>query len=269
MNQLTIATSEADAAAAEVFERHHAQLIGQLSMRAETLVALTRDGRSDQAETARIDLVAWARAELLPHARAEEDTLYGVAAADPQARLLVAAMLAEHKVITDLVDRLSVAKDALDAAATASRLSAIVESHVAKENDQLLQFLIGSPEASVAELLAGMHELLQSPGSHDVEGREESHAESDAAGHTCSCGEAGGDGHPELDARTIPHAIRHATIFGALDSVRPGHGLVLVAPHDPLPLLAQIEERSPRAFTVDYLERGPEKWRLSFVRGTA
>ena len=41
---------------------------------------------------------------------------------------------------------------------------------------------------------------------------------------------------------------------------------MLVAPHDPLPLLAQIEQRSPGAFRVDYVERGPEAWRLTFLR---
>ncbi|HEX6517716.1 MAG TPA: DUF2249 domain-containing protein [Nocardioidaceae bacterium] len=78
-----------------------------------------------------------------------------------------------------------------------------------------------------------------------------------------------GPGYPELDARAVPHAIRHATIFGALDAVRPGGGMVLVAPHDPLPLLDQVEQRFPGAFDVDYLERGPEAWRLSFVRRTS
>ena len=71
---------------------------------------------------------------------------------------------------------------------------------------------------------------------------------------------------PELDARAVPHAIRHATIFGALDSVGPGSGMVLVAPHDPLPLLEQLEQRSPGLFSIDYLERGPEAWRVRFVR---
>ena len=85
-------------------------------------------------------------------------------------------------------------------------------------------------------------------------------------GGQCSCGEVDGAEYPELDARAVPHAIRHATIFGALDGVAPGGGMVLVAPHDPLPLLAQIEQRSPRAFEVRYVERGPEAWRLAFVR---
>ena len=49
--------------------------------------------------------------------------------------------------------------------------------------------------------------------------------------------------------------------------MRPGGGPVLIAPHDPLPLLAQIERRAPGVFAVDYLERGPQDWRLQFVRG--
>ncbi|MEX0429336.1 DUF2249 domain-containing protein [Nocardioides sp. DS6] len=85
-------------------------------------------------------------------------------------------------------------------------------------------------------------------------------------GHTCSCGEHDPAGDPELDARVVPHAIRHATIFGALDGVRPGAAMVLIAPHDPLPLLAQVEQRDPGAFEVSYLERGPEAWRLRFAR---
>ena len=91
-------------------------------------------------------------------------------------------------------------------------------------------------------------------------------AEGGCGVHACACGEVDGPGHPELDARTIPHAIRHATIFGALESVAPGRGLELLAPHDPLPLLAQVEQRWPGTFSVTYRERGPETWRLVFLR---
>lgn len=61
----------------------------------------------------------------------------------------------------------------------------------------------------------------------------------------------------------MPHALRHATVFGALDAVPEGSAMVLVAPHDPLPLLAQIEGRGPGTVSVEYLARGPEAWRLS------
>ena len=83
----------------------------------------------------------------------------------------------------------------------------------------------------------------------------------------CGCGHQDGETDlPELDARAIPHAIRHGVIFGALDSLVSGGGMVLVAPHDPLPLLAQLEQRSTGLFSIDYVERGPESWRVRFIR---
>lgn len=88
----------------------------------------------------------------------------------------------------------------------------------------------------------------------------------EAHGATCACGEEDAGALPELDATVIPHAIRHATIFGALDSLATGHGLILAAPHDPLPLLRQLEKRSPEVFAVDYVQRGPEVWKLRFIR---
>ncbi|GGW91991.1 hypothetical protein GCM10010297_12270 [Streptomyces malachitofuscus] len=67
---------------------------------------------------------------------------------------------------------------------------------------------------------------------------------------------------PELDVRDVPHALRHATVFGALGAVPAGRAMLLVAPHDPLPLLRQIEDRHPGVFAVEYRERGREAWRL-------
>ena len=84
----------------------------------------------------------------------------------------------------------------------------------------------------------------------------------------CSCG-----GHdeelPELDARTIPHAIRHGAILGSLAQLAPGRGLVLVAPHDPQPLLRQIDEQFRGSIAISYDQRGTEAdpaWRLRMVR---
>ncbi|RIK15073.1 MAG: hypothetical protein DCC50_09235 [Acidobacteria bacterium] len=82
---------------------------------------------------------------------------------------------------------------------------------------------------------------------------------------SCGCGEHDAD-IPALDARQIPHAIRHATIFGALGGLRHGQQMDLVAPHDPLPLLGQIRQLHGESVTWDYLERGPEAWTLRFTR---
>ena len=71
---------------------------------------------------------------------------------------------------------------------------------------------------------------------------------SDAEGHTCGCHEQD-TAAPELDARQIPHAIRHGAILGSLGQLQPGASLVLVAPHNPLPLLAQIDQAWPDGFS--------------------
>jgi len=84
-----------------------------------------------------------------------------------------------------------------------------------------------------------------------------------APGCGCGCSDAG---EPELDVRTIPHAIRHATVFGALTAIPAGGSLRLVAPHDPKPLLAQIADRENGAFEVTYLVPGPEAWTLRLTR---
>lgn len=255
MDAVYIASDEADARAAEAVVQHHAQLAGALALKVESLAALARAGKPLDEEV-RSDLVGWCRTELVPHALAEEGTLYRVAAQQPEGRLLVEAMLAEHKLIVSLVDDLELAIHPVSVAITAGALRVLFEAHLTKENEQVLPLLVGLPEVSVAELLGDLSELIGSSSDHGADSSEQG----------CGCHEQEATGLPELDARAIPHAIRHATIFGALDGVAPGRGLVLVAPHDPLPLLAQLEQRAPGDFAIEYLERGPESWRLSMVR---
>ena len=89
-----------------------------------------------------------------------------------------------------------------------------------------------------------------------------------ADGTACTCGEKNSE-RIVLDTRLIPHAIRHATIFGALDSNEPGASIDLIASHNPLPLLAQLEQRNPDVFSVSYLLEGPEDWALRVTRVSA
>ena len=91
----------------------------------------------------------------------------------------------------------------------------------------------------------------------------ESHEEN----HACHCGEAEG-ATPELDARLIPHEVRHAAILGALESLKPGAALILVAPHDPKPLLAQVDAKYGDGFAREYVQSGPDAWKIRFERAT-
>jgi uncharacterized protein (DUF2249 family)/iron-sulfur cluster repair protein YtfE (RIC family) len=262
MSTVTLATSSADVEAVTAVEQHHAELAGALNTMVDRLVtAASHDDAA--ADRARRELVGWCRRELLPHARAEEEAMYPAAHRREEARLLVSGMLAEHEVLAGLVDELDAATDPVRAAAAGTALKVLFASHLHKENDLLLPVLAADPEVSLADLLAGMHELLGGEPTEDHAGDD---AEEGHGAHRCGCGEETVDADPELDARVVPHAIRHATIFGALDAVTPGSALILLAPHDPIPLLAQVEQRHPGAFAVEYLERGPETWRLRFRR---
>ena len=100
-----------------------------------------------------------------------------------------------------------------------------------------------------------------------VDQRVAPHGAEHAAGHACACGEHD-EGIPELDVQTIPHAVRHAAIFGALESLIPGGALIISATHDPVPLLTQLEARHGDAFAAEYRQRGPERWRI-LIRRTA
>jgi uncharacterized protein (DUF2249 family)/iron-sulfur cluster repair protein YtfE (RIC family) len=266
MEDVVIAFSDADAVAAAAVEQHHAQMAGTLGQLVEQLVVAVSRHDADSATSAQAALVEWCENDLVPHALAEERAMYPAALSKPEARLLIEGMLAEHLVIAGLVSELATASDLVRAAAAAKALQVMFDSHLGKENDLVLPLLVSARDVSVAELLGGMHELLgaETHGDHDHEDRHTGAAGCGA--HTCTCGDVDSPGYPELDARVVPHAIRHATVLGALDAVRAGGGMVLIAPHDPLPLLAQIEQRFPNDFTLDYLERGPEAWRIAFIR---
>ena len=86
------------------------------------------------------------------------------------------------------------------------------------------------------------------------------------AGHACGCHEHD-DGTPVLDVRTIPHAIRHAAIFGAFEAIAPGSAIVLIAPHAPVPMLTQLSQRAP--IDVEYLVDGPTEWHVKVTRRAA
>lgn len=70
---------------------------------------------------------------------------------------------------------------------------------------------------------------------------------------------------PTLNASEIPHAVRHGAIHGALGTLNVGEAMILIAPHDPLPLLKEVENREER-FDVEYLKKEPEEVHIKFTR---
>lgn len=70
----------------------------------------------------------------------------------------------------------------------------------------------------------------------------------------------------ELDVRVIPPKLKHPTIHSMLRSLSSDETLRIVNDHDPRPLRFEIEADYPGSFTWEYVEQGPETWRVDIRR---
>lgn len=66
----------------------------------------------------------------------------------------------------------------------------------------------------------------------------------------------------ELDIRSVPPMNRHPMIFDRFERLQPGEGFVLINDHDPKPLYYQFQAELTGRFGWDYLESGPQTWRV-------
>lgn len=74
---------------------------------------------------------------------------------------------------------------------------------------------------------------------------------------------------PALDLRQIAPPQRHSLIFSTFAALQPGQNLELINDHDPQPLNAQFQMRSPGQFSWNYLEKGPQVWRVQIGKNAA
>ncbi len=65
-----------------------------------------------------------------------------------------------------------------------------------------------------------------------------------------------------VDVRTIAPRDRHPLIFGAFHALAPGEEFFLVNDHDPKPLYYQFQAEHGGQFLWDYVESGPEVWKV-------
>ena len=69
-----------------------------------------------------------------------------------------------------------------------------------------------------------------------------------------------------VDVRTIIPRERHPLIFRTFDALQPGESFELVNDHDPQPLYYQLSAERPGQLEWQYLEQGPEVWRVQVGR---
>ena len=313
-------TTETDAY--EAIRAHHRALGDGLTERANAVLRAAVDSQPHAPAVA--DFIAYVGEEILPHAAAEEKTIYPAVVAHTHLGDLVGEMITEHAVLSTSAVRLTTLADSGAAAEQAQDIAELFASHAAKENDVLLPALIADGSVDLAELLGQLRHkleptapasegsgedaqatvlslLLQATGAlarageadrasriaasawaaihetrpdlatkvttalHGLTRRVDSLAPA-GSDHHCNCGHEHEDADPYLDVRELAPAQRHVAIFVAYLDLAPGTGFVLVNDHDPKPLRYQFEAEYAGQFTWDALESGPEVWQVRIGR---
>jgi uncharacterized protein (DUF2249 family) len=73
----------------------------------------------------------------------------------------------------------------------------------------------------------------------------------------------------QLDVRVIPPPQKHPTIFRTFDALAPGESFELINDHEPRPLLYQFQFERTGQFQWQYVEEGPEVWRVNITKVAA
>lgn len=71
---------------------------------------------------------------------------------------------------------------------------------------------------------------------------------------------------PVIDVQAIAPYQRHQVIIEAVQGLAPRDSFMLVNDHDPRPLHLQLRTLFGNAFSWEYLEQGPEVWRVRIVK---
>lgn len=69
-----------------------------------------------------------------------------------------------------------------------------------------------------------------------------------------------------IDVREIAPRERHPRIFAAFRALSLGDALDIVNDHDPKPLYFQFQNEAPGNFSWEYLQNGPQVWRVQIKK---
>jgi len=249
VNNLVLASSSVEAAALEDTKNRLAEAGGTLGTLGRNLLSAATAASGELAGEDQSKLVEFAEQELQPLASAFARAFAGAAGKDAAVAQLAASHTAR---LAEAAKNLEGQEAPVQVVHAGARLQEAGAAFLEHATELMLPALAQNPSLTLTGILPDR--VAGAP------------AEAAPVTGGCACGGHDEPGLAELDTRVIPHAIRHATIFGALEGLSSGKGILLIANHNPLPLLAQLEQRSAGKFAVDYVENGPDTWKLSMVR---
>ena len=134
---------------------HHRSMREEVAARLDVLRSAA--GSAEDYEAPASDLVAFLVGEVLPHAMAEEATLYAAAGTHQGLGAAIEEMTREHRWLTSAVELLANAPSGPAALGEAQAIDALFAAHVAKENETILPALRAAADIDLAELLDDMH----------------------------------------------------------------------------------------------------------------
>lgn len=181
------------------------------------------------------EMVDFCLHELRRYLAVADRDLYAPAAGDAETRLLVGALQIGAAALNAQIDDLAAAFDA----ARISVLIAALDLQLQIEESVLMPAVAGLPSVDPSLLAAGLRAYLA--GEQVEEPRV-------------------------IDVRTIARGGRHPRVFAGYASLAPGEAFILVNSHDPKPLRREFEAIHAGAFSWDYLQTGPEEWRVRIGR---
>jgi uncharacterized protein (DUF2249 family)/hemerythrin-like domain-containing protein len=233
----------------EAIRNHHLSL-------AKTLQAHAHGVGGGESQVERDAFVRFLKGDLMPHANGEERHLYALV--DTLVRKHgkpTATMVVDHEFIADYVAKIEEISRRLASATCgdgrdhllrrlrdlALRLDAIVELHLAKEERIYLPLIEEHvDEEGQGNVLRAIH------GSYEKEKRVREDL--------------------PRDVRNVVPRERHTLIFDTFAGLKAGEAFVLINDHDPRPLYYQFQAEHTGQFSWDYLQQGPEVWRVRIGR---
>lgn len=69
-----------------------------------------------------------------------------------------------------------------------------------------------------------------------------------------------------VDVRDYPPHDKHPAIMRHFEDLKPGEKMELINDHDPRPLYHQFQAELPDQFRWEYLQKGPDVWRVAIMR---
>jgi len=72
-----------------------------------------------------------------------------------------------------------------------------------------------------------------------------------------------------IDVTQIEPRLKHPTIFKNFDALQAGESFTILNDHDPKPVYYQLLGERGNIFTFEYLEAGPEWWRIKIAKNKA